>query len=109
MTLTNELTADPPGRSGLFTSHATGTTAGLSVTCSALGLAALGLERAMAQAAGQASLGAMLELPVPYISIPLGVGAVTIAASVLYLRPRLALVPVVCAVLYWAVALWMWP
>lgn len=98
-----------PKRPGLFTSHATGTIAALSVTCSALGLAALGLEIAMVRMIDAPPLGVMLGLPIPFISVPLGVGALVIAAITAALQPRHSIVPWLSAVVYWAVLLWVWP
>lgn len=110
MTSSNELHIDTrPKRQGMFSAMVPGTIAALSVTCSALGLAALGFEIFMASMIGEPSLGALLELPLPFISLPLGVGAVTIASSSLFIAPRTSYAPWACAIVYWMCALWMWP
>lgn len=110
MTATNEVHIDTrPKRNGMFSAMVPGTIATLSVTCAALGLAALFFERLMARMIEQPSLGALLEWPVPFVSLPLGVGAVTIAASSLFIAPRTSIAPWACAIVYWTCALWMWP
>ena len=92
-----------------FSASPTGTLAVLSGTCSGIGLGSLGLERLAAWVTQRDSLGAMLELPIPYISAPLGLGAVFTALLVARSSPRLALGPAALAASYWALAWWMWP
>ena len=98
-----------PRRQGLFRSHPHETMAAIAAGAAIIGVTSLALECWMAQLTGQGPPGAMLGLPVPFISAPLGLGALVIGAQLLLVRPRLASLPLISAAIYWALALWLWP
>ncbi len=53
--------------------------------------------------------GFLIGLPIPFISAPLGVGAVLLALLGLFTRPKTAVISLLFAVGYWALFFFLWP
>lgn len=95
-------------REPLFGSFAYGTLAALSLTCAAIGSGALGCEIMLAKMTKTPPVGVMYDLPIPFISTPLGFGAVVIALLILWQRPGKAVWPGLGAVFYWLLVCVAW-
>lgn len=91
----------PPGLVPLFESNARGTLSTIGATCGAIGVVSLLLELWMARLVGQAP-GQLLGLPVPFVSAPMGLGALAIGLMQLVSARALAAVPLGAAAVYWA-------
>ena len=91
----------PPGLVPLVESNARGTLATIGATCGAIGVVSLLLELLMARLVGQAP-GQPVGLQVPFVSAPLGLGALEIGLMQLVRARALAAVPLGAAAVYWA-------
>ena len=99
-----------PRRIGLFRGGMSyGTLAAIAVTCAAIGLGSLGLEVLVMFITEQGPIGHMIGLPIPFVSTPLGAGALVISGLLVVTRPRVSLLPVLSTLAYMAamVGLWM--
>ena len=101
--------APRPPRQRWFSAFPTGTLAILSGTCSGIGLGSLGLERLAMFVTKQPSFGQMLELPLPFISAPLGVGALALALLAAWSDLKVASGALALALSYWALTWFLWP
>jgi hypothetical protein len=90
----------PPPLVPLFASNAQGTLSTIGVTCAVIGLVSLLLELLMARMVGQPP-GTLAGLPIPFISAPLGLGALIIGLMQLVSARRLAPIALGGALLYW--------
>lgn len=98
-----------PERQRWFSAFPTGTLAILSGTCSGIGLGSLGLERLAMFVTEQPSFGQMLDLPLPFISAPLGVGALALALLAAWSDLKVASGAIALALSYWALTWYLWP
>jgi|GEM_PF-6484448 hypothetical protein len=99
-----------PQRIGLFRGGMSyGTLAAIAVTCAAIGLGSLGLEVLVMFITEQGPIGHMIGLPIPFVSTPLGAGALVISGLLVVTRPRVSPLPVLSSLAYVAamVGLWM--
>jgi hypothetical protein len=95
----------PPPLVPLFSSNARGTLSTIGATCGAIGVVSLLLELLMARMVG-APPGTLASLPIPFISAPLGAGALIIGLMQLASAPRFAPIPLACAALYFSLFLY---
>lgn len=98
-----------PKRIGLFRSLAYETIAAMSVAASLIGAGSVGLELLLAHVTQGPPPGFLIGLPIPFISAPLGVGAVSLALLGLFTRPKTAIISLLFAVSYWALFFLLWP
>lgn len=95
-------------RLGLFQHFSYGTIAAIGLGAAAIGIGSLGLEVLMATLLSESYGGTMLGLPFPFVSMPLGVCALALAALVGRHDMKLALWPLSGAALYWGIAVSLW-
>ena len=90
-----------------FTTYAYDTLSVLSLSCSIMGLVGLGMEVVMWALVGQTPAQVM-QWPLPFVSLPLGVGAVGITTMIFWVRRELALLSGVGVLTYWSVVAGLW-
>jgi len=93
---------------GLLANAGNEALAAMAVSATAIGIGALFLELLFASLVG-APVGTVVGLPIPFVSTPLGAGAIIMSGLLWYDKPRYAWVPSIGAVLYWALVVLLWP
>ena len=94
--------APRPKLPGLFTQAPYGVLAAIAATSAAIGLASLGLEFVFMRVLGDPTPpGTALGLPIPFVSMPLGLAALIATLLVARARPKLAIFPGLASLLYW--------
>jgi len=81
----------------------------MSVAASLIGAGSVGLELLLARVTQGPPPGFLIGLPIPFISAPLGVGAVLLALLGVFTRPKTAAISLLFAVGYWALFFFLWP
>ena len=100
--------SERPKRLGLFQHFSGGTLAAIGLGAAAIGLGSLGLEIGVAGLLDERYGGAILGLPVPFVSAPLGLSALLISALLAARDWRLSLYPLIGALVYWCTAISLW-
>lgn len=108
MQKTAALSSQKAVRLGFFRHFSYGTIAAIGLGAAAIGLGSLGLEVLMARLLNEGYGGTMLGLPFPFISMPMGVCALLLTGLVASKDFKLALYPLLGAVVYWSVAITLW-
>ena len=100
---------DPNKPLGWFQAMPNGTLAVISLTCTTIALVSFALEMLVRFLVDVPALGHAIGLPVPFVSIPLGLGGVVTTCMLTRTRVSAALIPAIFSVLYIALVIVFWP
>jgi hypothetical protein len=101
--------SDMPGLVPLFESSPHGVLAAIAAGAAFIGCGTLGLEVMFSWMTRSEPVGHLAGVGFPFVSAPLGIAPVFMGCLLLYSRPRMALVPLLCGAAYWALVWWLWP
>lgn len=97
-----------PKRLGLFRHFPYGTIGAMAMTAAFLGLISLALEVAAGRFLGSGLSAGWPGLPLPFVSAPLGLGALLLTILLARHDARKALAPILSTATYWGAALVIW-
>ncbi len=101
--------SDKPGLVPLFESSPHEVLAAIAAGAAFIACGTLGLELMFSWMTRTEPVGYAAGIGFPFVSAPLGAGTVFMGCLLLYSKPRVAPVPLLCGAAYWALVWWQWP